>query len=57
MLAALDEIGLDTEQTQQPATDPPIRSRSAVASAITAGSGAANERRIESGRPASEPGV
>ena len=40
-----------------PATAEPTRSFSAVASLATTGSGAANERRIDSGRPALEPGV
>ncbi len=41
----------------RPAAAVPTRSLSAVASFATTESGAANERRIDSGRPAPEPGV
>ncbi len=41
----------------RPATAEPTRSLNAVASLAITGSGAANERRIDNGRPAFEPGV
>jgi len=57
VLAALDRVGFDASSASRPATDEPMRSLSAVASARVSALGAANERSTDSGRPASEPGV